>query len=196
MSRRKLIAWCTVAVVLLCGGAYLVALVAVLSFDSSEAREADAAIVLGAGIDGSEPSAVFRERLNHGIALVRSGTVRRIILTGGVGAGETRSESGVGRDYATANGIAPSAILIEERSTTTIENLREAERVGREAGCGSYVVVSDPLHLRRAVSVARGLGMDATGSGTPTSMVRSTGAKARFALREAFFYLRFVVCGF
>src|SRR6476646_393665 len=49
----------------------------------SPTTTADAAIILGATIEGDQPSPVFRERINYGIELLRAGKVRRLILTGG-----------------------------------------------------------------------------------------------------------------
>jgi len=46
---------------------------------------ADAAIVLGAAVWSSGVSPVFRERINHGIDLYRTGKVRKLIFTGGQG---------------------------------------------------------------------------------------------------------------
>lgn len=47
----------------------------------NELVKADAAIVLGAGIWGDEPSPVFKERINHGIWLYENGYVNQLIFT-------------------------------------------------------------------------------------------------------------------
>jgi uncharacterized SAM-binding protein YcdF (DUF218 family) len=48
-------------------------------------------------------------------------------------------------------------------------------------------VVSDPLHMRRALVMAHGLNIDARPSPTPTTRYRSLRSKAGFLLRELYF---------
>ncbi|MFB2979270.1 YdcF family protein [Microseira sp. BLCC-F43] len=64
--------------------------------------KADAAIVLGAAVWGNQPSPVFRERINHGIQLYKTGKVQTIIFTGGVGNSNEPAEAIVARNYAFA----------------------------------------------------------------------------------------------
>jgi hypothetical protein len=70
-----------------------------------ELNKADAAIILGAGVWGDEPSPVFKERINHGIWLYTNDYVDKLIFTGGKGKGEAYSESSVAMNYAIANSV-------------------------------------------------------------------------------------------
>lgn len=72
----------------------------------------DCAIVLGAEVNGSTPSPVFRARIDHGIALYRAGIVRHLIFTGGVGNRAHIAESVAARNVAIASGIPDRAISI------------------------------------------------------------------------------------
>lgn len=58
-----------------------------------EKQKADVAIVLGAATYGEKVSPVFEERLSHGIWLYENGYVKKLIVTGGVGAGNPHSDS-------------------------------------------------------------------------------------------------------
>lgn len=147
-----------------------------------DARAASA-VVLGAAVWGDEPSPVFAARLDHAAALYLEERVERIALTGGTRAPDVRTESGVGRDYLLGLGIPDSALVLEERSTTTWQNLACIRPVLE----GDAVLVSDPLHLRRAVAMARDLGIDARPAATPTSRYRSLRARAGFLVRETYF---------
>lgn len=151
---------------------------------------ADVAIVLGAAVWGTQPSPVFAARIDHAIALYRRGRVRRLVFTGGVGAGKRDAEAEVARRYAIAAGVPARQIAVETRSTITEENLREARALlSAPSGAAPRVlIVSDPLHMRRAVTMARDLGLDAHPAPTPTSRYRSWRSKARFLGREVFFY--------
>jgi uncharacterized SAM-binding protein YcdF (DUF218 family) len=130
---------------------------------------------------------VFAERINHAVGLYRGGVVKHLVFTGGKIDAADKSESVVARSHAMAAGVPATAILIEEFSRTTGQNLIEARRVMELHGLTTAVIVSDPLHLKRAASMAEDLGIEAVTSPTPTSRYRSFGAKAGFLAREVFF---------
>ena len=153
-----------------------------------ETRDADAIIVLGAAAAEDGPSPVFRARLDHAVALYREGRAARILLTGGMGRGNTRSDAAIARDYVCAQGVPREAVLLEERSTITEENLRNAKALMDAEGLQTALLVSDPLHMRRAMEMARDLGIAAYSSPTRTSIYRTLRTRAPFLLRELFFY--------
>ncbi|WP_420631737.1 YdcF family protein [Candidatus Leptofilum sp.] len=135
-----------------------------------ETRSADAAIVLGAAVVRDRPSAVFRERINHAIQLYQDGTVEKLIFTGGVGNRDELAEGEVGRNYAIARGVKPADILVETASTSTFENLQNAQLVAQQNGLETFLIVSTPNHMRRALAVADSLNMEAYSS--PTRSIR------------------------
>jgi uncharacterized SAM-binding protein YcdF (DUF218 family) len=135
-----------------------------------ETRPADAAIVLGAAVVRDRPSAVFRERINHAVQLYQTGTVQKLIFTGGVGNRDELAEGEVGRNYAIAQGVNPADILLENKSTSTYENLRNAQTVALENGLETFLIVSTPNHMRRALAVASDLNME--GYSSPTRTIR------------------------
>lgn len=158
-----------------------------------ETRSADCAIVAGAGIAGDLPSAVFRERLNHAITLYQQGLVRKLILTGGLSPNATRSDAAVAQQYVLAKGIPASAVLIEEQSTLTRENVRFAKMLMQEHQLHSALIVSDPLHMRRLMTIVQDNGITAWTSPTPTSRYRSLTAKSTFLLSETIWYSGYLI---
>lgn len=155
--------------------------------------QTDAAVVLGAAIWDDEPSPVFRERINHSIWLYDNDYVEYLFFTGGKGDGEQYSESEVARQYAIEQGVAPDDILIEEVSTITEENLEQVLIVSDEEPIESYTLVSDPLHMKRAMLMAEDLGMEAYSSPTQTSAYTSWGSQMPFLARETFFYVGYML---
>jgi uncharacterized SAM-binding protein YcdF (DUF218 family) len=65
----------------------------------------------------------------------------------------------------------------------------------RQHGIESAVVVSDPLHMKRAMMMADDLGIVAASSPTPTSRYRSLKTKLRFLLRELYFIHHYLATG-
>lgn len=154
---------------------------------------ADAALVLGAAVWGDRPSPVFRERIDHAIRLYEQGTVERIIFTGGQGDEGELAEATVARRVAMERGVPSADISTETESWTTWQNLYCARQVALTDGTEQILIVSDPLHMKRAVRMARDLGMDAYPSPTPTTMYRSWRSRLRFLLRETYFYLIYLI---
>lgn len=153
----------------------------------------DCGIVLGAAITNTEPSPVFQARLDHGIDLYKANVIPRLIFTGGVGEGDRFSEAEVASMYAQSNDIPERSILLETTSKTTTQNLRNAKALMDRHNLTTAVIISDPLHLRRSVIIARWLGMDATASATPTTRYQSLKTKLPFLLREIYFTLHFKI---
>jgi uncharacterized SAM-binding protein YcdF (DUF218 family) len=156
-------------------------------------RQVDAILVFGAGVDYDRPSPVFEARLRHAVDLYQSGVAPVLIFTGGLGSGDLLAEGPVGRDYAVAHGVPPEAILLEDRSRTTLQNLAEAKRELAGAGVGQRVaLVSDPHHLLRASLMANEVGLISWSSPTPHTRYRSISSRFPALLREVYFLHHFV----
>jgi uncharacterized SAM-binding protein YcdF (DUF218 family) len=161
--------------------------------DRDQAAQADAIVVLGAAAYDAVPSPVFLERIRHGLDLYRRGYADTLIFTGGYGFGARFSESQVARRYALRQDVPENAILIETLSRTTYENLAQARLLMQERGIRRVIVVSDPLHMARALRLCRLLGIDALGSSTPSTRFRSFRTRWRFLAREVYFFHRDLV---
>ena len=121
---------------------------------------ADAILVLGRELVDDLPTAVFRARLEQGERLLARGEAPRLIVSGGLTGKAAKSEAAAGRDYLLARGVRAEAVLIEDRSRHTLENLFNVRATLRAHGWSRILLVSDPLHLARAGALARGLGLE------------------------------------
>ena len=190
-KRRGVLGWIWRLLLLLALWLLGVAAYIVLVGERDQAAPADAIIVLGAAAYDARPSPVFEERIRHGIDLYQRGLAKKLIFTGGYGGGGARfSESQVARRYALRQGVPAKAILIESASRNTQENLRQAVLLMQANELHSAVIVSDPLHMSRALRISRELGIDALGSPTPTTRFRSVSTRWRFLLSEVYFFHR------
>ena len=153
----------------------------------------DVAVVLGAAAWDDEPSPVLRERVNHSIWLYENGYVDKIIFTGGKGDGDKFAESEVAKDYAIKNNVKSEDILIETKSKITEENLRYAYDIATKEKFETFTIVSDPLHMKRAILMAKNTGMEAYSSPTQSSVYKTWNSKIPFFFRELFFYMGYIV---
>ncbi|WP_369978742.1 YdcF family protein [Xanthomonas bundabergensis] len=162
--------------------------------DRDQAAPADAIIVLGAAAYDAKPSPVFEERIRHGLDLYQRGYAPTLIFTGGFGGNGARfAESQVARRYALRHDVPADAILIETVSRTTRQNLIQARQLMRSHGLHRAIIVSDPLHMARALRLCRELQIDALASSTPSTRFRSFQTRWRFLLQEVYFFHRDLV---
>lgn len=168
--------------------------IALFSLQSSDGP-ADAALVLGAAAWGNRPSPVYRERILKAIELYEQHRVRRIVLTGGSPVRAYPAEAQVGRRYCLLHGIPDDTLLVEDRSRTTWSNLNDAQPLMSGAEIRTVLLVSDPLHMKRAIAMAHAQGIDAQPAPTTTTRFRSWRTRAGLLWHEAWSYLAFVTLG-
>lgn len=147
---------------------------------------ADAIVVLGAAQWNGRPSPVLQARLDRAITLYQEGLAPRLVLTGGSAPADAPSEAAVGRDYALAQGIPPEAILVEDQSHTTVENLRGTRELLAALPAPTILLVSDPFHMARARRIAGDLGLTAYPAPAHTSPISERPLEeAWYVAREA-----------
>jgi len=138
-----------------------------------DAQPADAIVVLGAAHYVGRPSPVLKARLDHAVALYQRGLAPRLVVTGGVGDGDTTSEAAVSRRYVQRRGVPDSALLSEDRGRTTTESLDAVAALLERQGRTRVILVSDPFHMLRLRVLAGRLGLTAHTSPTRTSPIQA-----------------------
>jgi len=156
-------------------------------------KQADAAVVLGAAVWSQNVSPVFRERINHAVDLYRKGKVRKLIFTGGQGNSNEPTEAAAASSYAQANGIPVQDILVEQKSHTTFENIVNAKQLADANSLKTVLIVSDPMHMKRAMTMARDVGLIAYPSPTPTTRYVGWRTQMSELARETFYYLGYLI---
>lgn len=88
-------------------------------------RQYDYIIIHGAGLDGPRPTPLLAGRIDKALELWNKQHQHgKFVVSGGQGADEVVSEAQAMRDYLLEKGVSAGAILMEDKSTTTWENLR------------------------------------------------------------------------
>lgn len=125
-----------------------------------------AMIVPGAQInpDGT-PSVQLEWRLSKALDIWRQQSMP-IVVTGARGADEPVTEASVMRDWLIQRGVPASDIAMDETSMNTKENIANAMRL-LPGGTVDVMIVTSDYHLPRALQVARDLGLNPSGAGSP-----------------------------
>ena len=172
--RRGVVAAAVVAVVLAAGWASVVVDVAVTG-SRDEATAADAIAVLGAAQYNGRPSPVFRARLDHAAALYQRGLAPVVLVTGGVGTGDSLSEAEVGRQYLVKLGLPHEGVIALAPATTTAASLDRIARWFQNRPTRRVVLVSDGFHMLRLHILSERRHLAAFTSPAPGSPIRTNG---------------------
>lgn len=177
-----------ISVVLALGLVYfvIVEIPIVSSAKTSPQPEAQYLVVLGAGVNGTEPSLSLHNRLEAAKAYLEEYPESIAILTGGQGPGEDITEAQCMYDWLMENGVAPERLIKEAQATSTEENFRYSFDIIRSRGDepnGNVAVVSSEYHLYRATLLAEAQGVSVKTVAAPTSYIA---LRINYFIREAF----------
>ena len=119
-------------------------------------------IVLGAGVRGTEPTLSLIHRLQAAQSYLTTYPDSKAVLSGGKGDGEDISEAQCMFNWLTERGIEPERLFIEDKSSSTMENLEFSKKIIEENGgsAADTAIVSSPYHLYRAKLMAEKLGYE------------------------------------
>ncbi len=182
---------------LLCLSLLVMAVTEVLIFTGSKGAkepESDYVLVLGAGVNGTEPSRALTQRLQAAYQYLEDHPKAQCIVSGGMGQGESITEALCMFNWLTEKGIAPHRIWMEDQATSTMENIRFTlnlieEKTGNRPQ--ELAVVSSEYHLYRAGLMAEDQGITMLGVPAHTEPILS---RAHYYFREIFgvwFYILF-----
>jgi uncharacterized SAM-binding protein YcdF (DUF218 family) len=119
--------------------------------------------------------------------------VGKLIFTGGQGNAGEPTESSAARNYALQSGVPASAILIEEKSHNTYENILYAKQLAESHGIKKVLIVSDPLHMKRAMAMAGDLGLAAEPSPTPSTRYQGLKSQVGLLAHETYYYIGYLL---
>lgn len=147
-------------------------------------RTYDYIIIHGAGLQGDKPTPLLRGRIDKAVSLwEKQGKRGKFIASGGQGSDEVVSEAEAIRNYLVEErGVPADAVIMEDKSTTTMENLKYSmaimDKLGpnlehsekRSLNKGGYrcALVTSDYHVFRACEYAHNLKLKADGVGSHT----------------------------
>jgi uncharacterized SAM-binding protein YcdF (DUF218 family) len=170
---RRRLAAAAVVLLLAALGYGAVVLAVALNASRDQAGTADAIVVLGAAQYNGRPSPVFRSRLDHAAALYYRGLAPTVVVTGGVGRGDSLSETEVGRQYLLSRGLPPAAVVALPPAPSTYGGLKALARWFGGRQHPRALFVSDGFHMLRLRILAPRAGIAPLTSATPTSPIRA-----------------------
>ncbi|MGI6224745.1 MAG: YdcF family protein [Peptococcales bacterium] len=142
-------------------------------------NKVDYVIILGARLYGEIPSPALLERLKVAKDYLIENEDVKVVVTGGQGIDENIPEAQAMAKYLVNNGIEEDRIIIEDKATSTFENLLYSLNKLREIYDEenlNVLIVTNKYHVFRAKFLAKRLGMNPYGLPAkipPTIIVQS-----------------------
>jgi uncharacterized SAM-binding protein YcdF (DUF218 family) len=121
-------------------------------------HDGDFVLVFGKQLAADGPDDDFARRLQRALVLAERQPQRPLVLLGG-GRGET--EAAAAHRHLRAAGLPEQVpVWLEDQSTDTLENLRNARDLLQARRCGPVLLLSNRYHLARCAHLARQLGFE------------------------------------
>lgn len=118
-------------------------------------------LTLGAKVEANgAPGKVLRRRLDTTYEMMTEREDLTVIVSGGKGSDEPISEAQCMKNYLTNKGISPDRIILEDKATNTIENIKNTMEILDNKDYGALAVVTTNFHLPRAEYLCARLGVD------------------------------------
>ena len=109
-----------------------------------------------------KPSPSLRRRVDHAVVVARRSPGAVLVTSGGTGNAPV-SEAEAMRLLAVEAGFPADRIVLEDRSTSTLEHARFVSAMAAAAGWRTLCLVTDRYHLPRAKFLFRRFGLEVIG---------------------------------
>lgn len=170
---------------------FLVSVLILLCGIKFKPKQADCIIILGCQVKGTQLSYFLKARLDEGLRLFNSGYADYIIVSGGMGEGEHITEAFAMKEYLIKNGVPQDKIIEEDKSNSTITNIKNSKAIMDNNNFKDAIIVSNKYHLLRAYLIAKKFKIKASMSGVFVSDFKYYEVKG--FIREIAAFMKFLI---
>ena len=158
-------------------------------------RKGDVIVVLGAAQLNGRPGEVLEARLIEAKRIYDLGLAPHIITVGAGAPGDRTTEAASGKYWLSTNGIKPKKVTALEVGRDTWVSTENYVKFMKVKDMKDVIIVTDPFHCRRAMTMANDLGVVASCSLVKSGPNALANSGKRYLVREAGAYLAYVSLG-
>jgi uncharacterized SAM-binding protein YcdF (DUF218 family) len=158
-------------------------------------RNGEVILVLGAAQLDGRPGLVLEARLTEAKRIYDLGLAKKIITVGGGAPGDRTTEAAAGRIWLMQNGVKYADIKAIDVGRDTLSSTKAYAAEMRDRKIKNVIIVTDPFHCLRSMTMANDRGLIATCSpvqGGPNTLEKSG---FKYLIREAGAYLAYITLG-
>lgn len=159
------------------------------------ARNSDVIVVLGAAQFNGRPSDGLKARLVETKRIYLLGLAKSIITVGGGAPGDRTTEAASSKLWLVDHGINSKTITAIEKGRDTFGSTQSYVLEMKHRGWHSVIIVTDPYHCLRAVTMAQDLGAVSTCSPVRTGPNSISHFNLHYLIRETGAYLAYITLG-
>ena len=149
--------------------------------DINNVKNVDTMIILGAKVNRDGVSKTLKLRLDKAIEYYNKNKDINIIVSGGQGKDEIMTEALAMKKYLVKSGVDEKNIILENKATTTLENIIFSKEIIEDLNFGNRVlIVTSDYHLLRGRFIASILGIDNEG----LCSISSLSSRMYYMIRE------------
>ena len=158
-------------------------------------RKGDVIVVLGAAQLNGRPGEVLEARLQEAKQIYELGLAPQIITVGAGAPGDRTTEAASGKYWLSKNGVKSRYVTSLEVGRDTWVSTENYVKFMKVKDWKDVIIVTDPFHCRRAMTMANDLGVVATCSPVKTGPNSLEKSGKRYLVRETGAYLAYVTLG-
>ena len=158
-------------------------------------RNGDVIVVLGAAQLDGRPGEVLQARLDEAKRIYDLGLAPSIITVGAGARGVRTTEAASGKYWLATNGIKSKNVTALEVGRDTWVSTENYVKFMKLKKMKDVIIVTDPFHCRRAMTMANDLGVVATCSPVQTGPNSLDNSGKRYLIRETGAFLSYVSLG-
>jgi uncharacterized SAM-binding protein YcdF (DUF218 family) len=158
-------------------------------------RQADVIVVLGTAQLNGKPGDALKGRLVEAKRIFDLGYAPTIITVGAGAPGDRTTEAASGKYWLRTEGIPSRKITAVEEGRDTLTSTKAYAAVMKKRYVSDVIIVTDPFHCARAITMANDQGVLATCSPVQTGPNTLDNSGYRYLIREAAAYLAYITVG-
>ena len=158
-------------------------------------RNADVIVVLGTAQLNGRPGEALEARLKEAKRIFDLGYAPTIITVGAGAPGDRTTEAASGKYWLRTHGIASKKITAIEEGRDTLASTKAYTAVMKKRYVSDVIIVTDPYHCKRAMTMANDQGVVSTCSPVQTGPNTLGNSGYRYLIREAAAYLSYITVG-
>jgi uncharacterized SAM-binding protein YcdF (DUF218 family) len=158
-------------------------------------READVIVVLGAAQLNGKPGETLEARLVEAKRIYELGYAPLIITVGAGAPGDRTTEAASGKYWLRMNGVPAKDIIAIEEGRDTLVSTKAFASIMKKRYVSDVIIVTDPYHCKRAMSMADDQGVVSTCSPVQTGPNTLAKSGYKYLLREVSAYLAYITVG-
>lgn len=163
--------------------------------NNSIVRQADVIVVLGAAQLDGKPGEALEGRLVEAKRIYQLKYAPLIITVGAGAPGDRTTEAASGKYWLRTNGVSGRNVIAVPEGRDTLTSTKAYAEVMKKRYVSDVIIVTDPFHCVRAVTMANDQGILGTCSPVQTGPNTLDNSGYRYLIREAAAYLAYITVG-